>query len=147
MPIYEYRCGSCGRPSSIFFRSIAAVEAEPACPRCGERALTRRVSRVWSHRARDADSAPEPADHDDVPFYGGDPYGDDDVMGDGDWEGSDEDVATMAREAREMARMMGEPLEPEFDQALRHIEHGADPDDVFGEFDAAATQEDEPLPE
>jgi Flp pilus assembly protein TadB len=47
-----------------------------------------------------------------------------------------EDVAAFAREARMMAAMSGEPLDAEFDRALEHIEHGADPDDVFGEMDA-----------
>ena len=36
-----------------------------------------------------------------------------------------------------MAQMMGEPLDESFDRALRHVERGADPDDVFGELDAA----------
>jgi hypothetical protein len=36
--------------------------------------------------------------------------------------------------------MMGEPLDQDFDDALRHIESGADPEDVFGEMDAAAAE-------
>lgn len=46
MPIYEYRCADCRRRQSIFFRSFAAVEEQPACPSCGSRRLTRLISRT-----------------------------------------------------------------------------------------------------
>lgn len=80
-------------------------------------------------------------ERDGVPFYGPDPFNDpyggaiDDEFGSWSGEGSDEDVAAVAREARAMAQMMGEPLDADFDSALRHVEAGADPDDVFGELD------------
>jgi putative FmdB family regulatory protein len=45
MPIYEYRCASCGETSSHFFRSIS-VARDPACPHCGSTALARLVSKV-----------------------------------------------------------------------------------------------------
>ena len=145
MPIYEYRCAGCGRKASIFFRSIASADADPACPHCGEHRLTRLVSRVWSRRSSSDDAFTEPTfDDGDVPFYGADPFAEsfevgDDARGiDGSLgeDNSGEDVATMAREARMMAQMMGEPLDAGFDAALRHVEQGADPDDVFGELDA-----------
>ncbi|HEX5165159.1 MAG TPA: zinc ribbon domain-containing protein [Thermomicrobiales bacterium] len=146
MPIYEYRCRACGRMASLFFRSVATVDPDPACPHCGSHELTRRMSRVWSWRSRD--DIPQPTFEDEgVPFYGPDPfsepYGDfDDFGGDGD---SEENIAAVAREARAMAEMMGEPLDAEFDAALRHVEQGADPDDVFGELDAVeSTRESQP---
>jgi putative FmdB family regulatory protein len=43
MPIYEYKCKSCGRLTSQFFRSVTAEKA-PACQHCGAktaRALSR----------------------------------------------------------------------------------------------------------
>ncbi len=146
MPIYEYRCASCGRTASIFFRSISVAEPDPACPHCGERRLERRMSRVWSPRSSSDDTFPEPTFEDDgVPFYGpdpfadpyagGEPYGDEFGTG-GDSDDSHEDVAALAREARAMAQLMGEPLDAQFDTALRHVERGADLDDVFGELDA-----------
>lgn len=149
MPIYEYRCAACGRKASIFFRSIATAEENPACPRCGQRQLTRRMSRVWSRRSSDHDPFADPVYEDDgVPFYGADPfsdpYGAGEPFGDefGEGDASAEDIASVAREARMMAQMMGEPLDAEFDAALRHVEQGADPDDVFGELDAAETASD-----
>src|SRR5690242_10478963 len=48
MPIYEYRCGDCGRRVSLFYQSISLAEARQAearCPRCGGAQLTRLVSR------------------------------------------------------------------------------------------------------
>jgi hypothetical protein len=100
------------------------------------------MSRVWSRRGGDEDSFDSPSwEEDGVPFYGPNPY-DDPLLDEPDvGEGSgDDDVAAVAREARMMAQMMGEPLDAEFDQALRHIEQGADPDDVFGEMDSLAEE-------
>jgi len=155
MPIYEYRCEGCGRKASIFFRSVSAVVENPACPHCGEHRMQRRMSRVWSRRSSDVDPISEQVYEDQgVPFYGADPfsdpYGYDDPnggdfgAGDGSGEGGTEDVAAMAREARAMAQMMGQPLDESFDTALRHVEQGADPDEVFGELDAAESAQEPP---
>ena len=35
MPIYEYRCHSCHRVSSRFFKVAAAAAAAVSCPHCG----------------------------------------------------------------------------------------------------------------
>ena len=43
MPIYEYRCQSCGRVSSFFVRSIG-VDLEPACQHCQSNEMQRRMS-------------------------------------------------------------------------------------------------------
>lgn len=42
MPIYEYRCGGCGRKVSLLVR--AASTSPLACPRCGSGELTRLFS-------------------------------------------------------------------------------------------------------
>lgn len=151
MPIYEYRCAGCGRKASIFFRSMSVVEADPACPHCGERRLERKMSRVWSRRSSSDDRFAEPVyEEQGVPFYGADPfsdpYGYDEppLSTDDDEAAGGEDIAAMAREARAMAQMMGEPLDESFDTALRHVEQGADPDEVFGELDAAESAQEPP---
>ena len=155
MPIYEYRCEGCRRKVNIFFRSMAVVETNPECPHCGERRLAQLMSRVWSRRSStDDDAMPQPSFEDDgVPFYGADPFADtfgsDDPYGAGIDQSADtdemgDDVAAMAREARMMAQMMGEPLDDAFDTALRHVEQGADPDEVFGELDAAENTSEPP---
>jgi len=43
MPIYEYRCQSCGRVSSFFTRSIG-VHLEPVCQHCQGKNMQRRMS-------------------------------------------------------------------------------------------------------
>jgi putative FmdB family regulatory protein len=45
MPIYEFRCNSCGAKVSIFRRSVTA-DATGECDRCGSADLRRLVSRV-----------------------------------------------------------------------------------------------------
>lgn len=45
MPIYEYRCSSCGRVTNVFVRS-AKVEATASCEHCGSDDLKRLMSRV-----------------------------------------------------------------------------------------------------
>ena len=120
MPIYEYRCGACKRRVSVFFRSFSAV-GEASCPRCGGTDLTRLMSRVTVIRG------------------GGDGGDDGDDLG-GDAEamlaGLDEnDPRSVARWARRMSEEMGEPIEPEFEEALGRIESGEDPERVMEEID------------
>ena len=43
MPIYEYRCQSCGGVSSFFVRSIG-IDLEPACQHCQSNKMQRRMS-------------------------------------------------------------------------------------------------------
>ncbi len=45
MPIYEFRCASCRRVSSVFVRSPKA-EVSATCEHCGGADLTRVMSRV-----------------------------------------------------------------------------------------------------
>ena len=49
MPIYEYRCGNCGRKNSRFWLTISAAEAaenDLKCEKCGQPALRRIISQV-----------------------------------------------------------------------------------------------------
>ena len=65
MPIYEYRCGACGRVTSIFIRS-ARAQVEPICEHCGSSDLDRIISRVRRTRSpqdvQDAYDAPAPGE-------------------------------------------------------------------------------------
>src|SRR5688572_28446842 len=110
MPIYEYRCGGCKRKVSIFFRSFSAVGAA-SCPRCGSADLSRLMSRVAVVRG----GSDSEGDGDDD--FGPDPTA---MMA-----GLDEnDPRSVARWARRMSAEMGEPMEPEFEEALDRIEAG-----------------------
>lgn len=51
MPSYDYRCNSCGRPSTVFYKSYkdyetASAARAAACSHCGSHDLTRVITRV-----------------------------------------------------------------------------------------------------
>lgn len=134
MPLYEYRCLNCRRKNTLFFRSMASVEADPACPSCGAHGMRRLMSRFWAHRSTTSASG----DALDDAWLADGEYGEpgsgafDDV---GAGAHDVDDPVDLARQTREMAAMFGEPLEPELERALSQIERGADPEDVLGELD------------
>jgi putative FmdB family regulatory protein len=99
MPIYEYRCADCGKRPSIFFRSMAAVEATPACPQCGGRHLTRLISRTAQVLSEDSRL---------------------DRLSESDLSDVDEnDPQSMARWAKKMGQQMGgDELGEDFDQVV-----------------------------
>ncbi|MDQ6711101.1 MAG: zinc ribbon domain-containing protein [Candidatus Dormibacteraeota bacterium] len=112
MPIYEYRCVDCGRRPSIFFRSMSAVEAAPACPECGGRHLTRLISRIAQVLSEDARL---------------------DRVDGSAMSGVDEnDPSSMARWARNMGEQMGDDeMGDDFEQAVDEMAEGpagAEPD-------------------
>jgi putative FmdB family regulatory protein len=122
MPIYEYRCADCARKVSIFFRSFSAV-TEPVCPRCGGTQLTRLMSRVAVHRGTGGGD-------------GGEDVGDSDGDFDRFLDGVDEnDPRSVARAMRRMSDEMGEPIEPEMQEALTRMEAGEDPERVMAHLD------------
>jgi putative FmdB family regulatory protein len=100
MPIYEYRCADCGRRPSIFFRSMAAVEASPACPHCGGHHLTRVISRTAQVLSEDSRI--------------------DRLSDSADLSGVDEnDPKSVARWAKKMGQEMGgDELGEDFDQVV-----------------------------
>ena len=120
MPIYEYRCADCARKVSVFFRSFNAV-TDPVCPRCGGTQLTRLMSRVAVHRGTGGDNG----DFDDD-------GGDFDTFLDGVDEN---DPRSVARAMRRMSDEMGEPIEPEMQEALTRMEAGEDPERVMASLD------------
>jgi len=82
MPIYEYRCGHCGKKSSALLPSYQSPV--PACPHCGRTELKRLISSFATVRSGDSG--------DDLggDFDGGDDGGGDDG-GDGGFDGGDDD--------------------------------------------------------
>ena len=75
MPIYEYRCGHCGKKSSALLPSYQSPV--PACPHCGRPELKRLISSFATVRSGDSDDGG--GDGDD--FGGGFDGGDDDGGG------------------------------------------------------------------
>lgn len=113
MPIYEYRCGACGRKSTFVTLSVGAA-LEPVCQHCGGRDLRKLVSRVAVLRSEDSrmDSLSDPS-----------------AMA-----GLDEsDPASMARWMKKMGREMGEDAGPDFEQEVDEAVHEAEHGGVGGE--------------
>jgi putative FmdB family regulatory protein len=122
VPIYEYRCNSCQRKATIFFRSISLAEqagSELSCPRCGGKELRRLFSRFAVRRSA-ASEGEEIYDFDRM-MAGVDP----------------DDPKSVARWARKMGQEseLGDELGPEFGEALDRIEGGEDPEAVMTELD------------
>ena len=122
MPIYEFRCNTCGRTVSIFQRRVhTAVGAR--CTHCGGEDLTRLVSQFAFHRA------------------GGSPLDDGDLDDEALMADVDEnDPRSVARWARRMGDQLGEYMGPEFDEMLDRMEAGEmpeDPDAPADDFDDA----------
>jgi putative FmdB family regulatory protein len=141
MPIYEYKCGGCGRKVSLFFTSFSTAESRTAagenrCPRCDSVDLTRLMSRARTLRHATTGAGNDLA-NDDFPeefdAMGGPDIGD---MGLPD----DDDPRAVARWARQMKEQMGSEMDlgPEFDRALERIEAGEDPDKVMDDMDPEA---------
>ncbi len=139
MPIYEYKCGGCGRKVSLFFTSFSVAESRSAagenrCPRCGSAELRRVMSRARTVRVggRSAYDSEMGAD------LGANSMGalDDDLMAGIDQD----DPRQVARWARQMKESLGEDFDvgPEFDQALTRIEKGEDPEKVMEDYDPEA---------
>ena len=108
MPIYEFRCQSCRRRTSLFTRSIGGG-AEAVCSHCGSRDMSRLISRVAVlHSEDDAFSGLDESSLADL---------------------DENDPRSMARWVRSMSRQMGEPMDSETEGALERMEAGEMPDD------------------
>lgn len=123
MPVYEYRCGSCGRRSTRLFKTLASVTV-PDCPHCSEQALERLISRPTLLRGNVGGTGDE---------YGGS----DDEMAKLMPDLESGDPRSLARMTRQMSEEMGEDIPGEYEGVLRRMEAGEMP--VDEEFDAIET--------
>ena len=106
MPIYEYRCGECGKRSSHFYQTFsAAASAEPRCPNCQSASLSRLVSRVAVHRSEESRL---------------DDLSDESSFGDVD----ENDPKSVARWARKMGSQFGDDLGDDWGEVVDQIEAG-----------------------
>jgi len=109
MPIYEYRCGDCGRVTSVLVRGFA-TQVAPTCSRCSGTNLRKLVSRF-------AVTKPEDSRLDDL--------ADPSKFGDLD----ENDPKSVARWARRMGEEMGGDLGDDFREAVEQMEAGEMPPD------------------
>lgn len=115
MPIYEFRCNSCGRTVSVFQRSVHTTVAA-RCTHCGGEDLTRLVSKFAFHRSA-AESLDDAGDFDEEALMAG---------------LDENDPRSVARWARRMGDELGEDMGPEFDEMVSRMETGEMPDDDAG---------------
>lgn len=117
MPIYEYRCQSCGRRISLL-RSLSD-ESPPRCTACGSQELKRLISRVAVLRSEESrmESLADPST----------------------LAGLDEsDPRSLARWMRKMGRETGGDLGPQFNEMVDRLEAGESPEEIegsMGEFE------------
>jgi putative FmdB family regulatory protein len=120
MPIYEFYCADCHRVYSFLSR-LVAPERRPACPRCGRRELTRRVSLFAISKGRKEEPA-SPA---------GEPSLDEDRLERAMQELASEAEGMNEDDPRQSARLMrklfgatGVPVTGRMEEALKRLEAG-----------------------
>ena len=104
MPLYEYRCLSCGRPARVRLSYAEYDGSSPVCPHCGQDSLQRRVSRIAVARS----------DNSRV----------DSLMTDESLAGLEDDPRAMGRFMRAMSRETGEELGGEMGEVAERLEKG-----------------------
>jgi putative FmdB family regulatory protein len=111
MPIYDYRCESCGKRDTLYYQTFSSAEMdEPSCAKCGSADLRRLVSRVAvlkSEESRLEDMA--------------------DPSSFGDFD--ENDPKSMARWARKMGQELGEDMGDDFNEMVEQMEAGEMPED------------------
>jgi putative FmdB family regulatory protein len=108
MPIYEYRCRSCGRKTQFLTLSVSAA-IEPKCRACGGLDMVKLVSRIAIHRSEDSrlESLADPSQLNGLD------------------ENDPRSVARwMKKMGKEMGEEAGEDFEQEIDQAVEAAERG-----------------------
>ena len=126
MPIYDYRCASCGKRFAVFFRSFSEV-AEVRCQHCGNAEVARMAPRVAQVTSEDArlDRLSDPSSLGDV---------------------DENDPASVARWAKRLGREMGEDLGDEFAGAMDELAAGGMPAEGEPEpmsYDGGGSSDDE----
>ena len=137
MPIYEFACPRC-RVIFSFLSKKLNPEASPACPKCGGRRLSKQMSRFALGKqsgAENGESSPAlGAAHFDDPRV-------EKAMGELEREARVLDETNPKHMAR-LLRKMQSILPPaavskEFDQAIRRLEAGEDPDTIEADMGPA----------
>jgi putative FmdB family regulatory protein len=142
MPIYEFYCGACHRIYSFLSRRVNTGGA-PACPRCGQPDLKRRVSAFAISKGRKEEERPSaPAGAD--PFAGMDEGKLMRVMEELGPEAetlSEDDPRGAARLMRRLFEASGMPVQSGMEEALRRMEAGEDPEKIEEEMGDAFEQD------
>jgi putative FmdB family regulatory protein len=128
MPVYEFYCADCHTIFNFLSRRVN-TEKRPDCPRCGRPALERQVSRFAFSRGRTEEPLEGMPDMDEEKLERA-------MMGlAGEMEGMDEnDPRQMARFMRKLQDATGMNLGAGFEEAMRRLEAGEDPEKIEEEM-------------
>jgi putative FmdB family regulatory protein len=117
MPIYEYRCRSCGKRSQLFFRSFSSADSA-SCPHCHSVELDRLPSRVAQVRSESGyrDLLSDPSNFGDVDYN---------------------DPRSVAEWAKKMGEASGADMGADYDEMVEQLAQGDDFSEggVGGDFD------------
>ena len=145
MPIYEFACPKCRRIYSFLSKRVNP-DHDPVCPKCGQKHLTKQVSRFAMVKGvAEPAAAPEGGGGDEPPMPDMDDPRIERVMGEleRDMEHMDENNPRhMAHLMKKMKEVMPAGTMPkELDVAIKRLESGEDPEkieadmgDVLGDF-------------
>jgi putative FmdB family regulatory protein len=125
MPVYEFYCSDCHTVFNFLARA-AAPDRRPACPKCHQPELERRVSGFAISRGRKDEPSDEGMpDIDEARLEKA-------LMGmAGEMEGLDDsDPRQMAKFMRRLTEATGMNLGSGFDEAIRRLESGEDPEKI-----------------
>jgi putative FmdB family regulatory protein len=124
MPIYEYRCTKCGRKVTVLTLRVSEA-VDPQCEHCGNRTLTRLMSRFATVRSEESRL--------------------DDLADPSSLSGLDEnDPKSMARWMRKMGKELGDEAGDDFQEMIEEMEAGGEgetPEE--GDYGGAAGDEDD----
>jgi putative FmdB family regulatory protein len=131
MPIYEFYCRHCHRVFSFLSRAVN-TDKTPACPRCAQGDMTRRVSAFAISKGRKEEPKPEGPKEPDI----------DEARLEramealaGEMDSVDEnDPKQGARLMRKLFSATGLPVNSGMEEALRRMEGGEDPEKIEEEM-------------
>ena len=135
MPLYEFYCADCHMIFNFLSRRVNTT-ACPACPRCGRPELSRQVSRFAVSKGRPDESPEGLPDLDEEKLERA-------MMGlAGEMDGMDEnDPRAMAQFMRKLSDATGLKLGSGFEEAMRRLEAGEDPEKIEEEMGDLFDQE------
>lgn len=112
MPIYEYRCRSCGKRSQLFFRSFSSA-VNPSCPHCQSAEIDRLPSRVAQVHSESGyrDLLSDPSSFGDVDYN---------------------DPRSVAEWAKKMGEASGADMGADYDEMVEQMAQGDDFGDDAG---------------
>jgi putative FmdB family regulatory protein len=125
MPVYEYKCQTCGYRTNVRISYKEYDRAKPTCTKCNSKSLERIISKVRIARSEEShiDSLADPASLGGV---------------------DENDPKSVGKFMRRMGNEMGEEMGPEFDEMVGRLESGEDPESI--EADLPSLSEGSPGP-